>query len=105
MERTVVYQMTPADLKAFLIEEVAKKDLNAARDELLKRFENTWVGIRELAAIHGVSRMTVINYINDGLIEPEVRTAEKGKYRFRLNYVLTLDFDELKQQLKERTYL
>jgi hypothetical protein len=102
MERTILYQLTPEDLRAFLAEEVAKKEINASRNELLKRFENRFVGVHEVSVIHGVSRATVINYVNDGLIEPEVRTVENGKYHFRLSYILTLDFNELKKQLNRK---
>jgi len=104
MEQTVVYQMTPDDLRTFFNEEFAKKDMNASRDALLKRYENTFVGVSEVAAIHNVSPQTVRNYINDGLISPELRTIENGKFNFRLSYVLTLDFSELKRKLKERNY-
>jgi|GEM_PF-6133134 len=55
-------------------------------------------------AIHNVSPQTVRNYINDGLISPELRTIENGKFNFRLSYVLTLDFSELKRKLKDRNY-
>lgn len=104
MERTVVYQMTPDDLRVFFNEELAKKDMNASRNALLKRYENVFVGVSEVATIHKKSRQTVINYIKDGLITPELRTLENGKYKLRLSYVLTLDFDELKKKLKERSY-
>ena len=104
MERTVVYQMTPDDLRVFFNEEYAKKDMDASRDALLKRYENVFVDVSEVSAIHEVSGQTVRNYINDGLIEPEIREVENGKYRFRLSYVLTLDFEELKNKLRERAY-
>jgi len=104
MERTVIYQMTPDDLRVFFNEEYAKKDMNASLDALLKRYENVLVDVSEVATIHEVSGQTVRNYINDGLIEPELREVENGKYRFRLSYVLTLNFDDLKQKLKERGY-
>jgi predicted transcriptional regulator len=102
MERMIVYQMTPEDLRAFFEEEYAKKEANASRDELLKRFEGKFVGVNEVATLHGVSRQTVRNYVNDGLITPELRTIEGGKYMFRLSYVLTVDFEELKKRLRGR---
>jgi AmiR/NasT family two-component response regulator len=102
MERTIVYQVTSEDLKIFLIEEMAKKDLNASLDELLKKHKDTFVGVSEAATILKVHPMTVRNYIKDGLIEPEVRTVEKGNYKFRLSYLLTLDYSQLKQQLKTK---
>ena len=104
MEKMIVYQVTPEDLRAFLAEEIIKRDMNSYRDALLKRYENVFVGVSEVATIHQVSGATVRNYINDGLINPELRTIEKGKYKFRLSYVLMLDFDELKGKLKERKY-
>ena len=96
--------MTPSDLRTFCDEEFARKDMNASRDALLKRYENTFVGVSEVATIHGISPQTVRNYINDGLISPELRTIENGMYKFRLSYALMLDFEELKKQLKERSY-
>ena len=104
MNQTVVYQMTPSDLRTFFDEEFARKDMNASLNALLKRYENTFVGVSEVATIHNVSPQTVRNYINDGLINPELRTIENGKFKFRLSYVLTIDFEELKQKLKERNY-
>jgi Fic family protein len=100
MERLIVYQMTPKDLHAFFEEEYAKRDANASRDALLKRFEGKFVGVNEVAKLHGVSPQTVRNYIRDGLIKPELRTVEGGSYKFRLSYVLTLDFEGLKKQLQ-----
>jgi hypothetical protein len=91
--------MTPDDLRIFLKEEFTKKD-ECVLSDFLKKFDNTFVGISEAAAIGQVSGQTVRNYIKDGLMEPEVRTIENGKYRFRLSYILNLDFKELKNQLK-----
>jgi DNA invertase Pin-like site-specific DNA recombinase len=88
MERTIVYQMTPDDLRIFLREEFEKKDKNAL-NEFLNQFDDTFIGISEAAAILRVSGQTVRNYINDGRIEPEVRTVENGDHRFRLSYILT----------------
>ncbi|MCL1933969.1 MAG: hypothetical protein FWF53_09200 [Candidatus Azobacteroides sp.] len=104
MERTVVYQMTPDDLREFVDRELAQKNMNTMRDELLKRYDNVFIGVDEVSAIHQVSGQTVRNYIKDGLIIPELRAVENGKYKFRLSYVLTLDFKELKKELKERNY-
>jgi Fic family protein len=104
MDKMIVYQMTPEDLRAFFEEEYAKRDVNASRDELLKRFEGKFVGVNEVAKLHGVSLQTVRNYIKDGLITPELRTVEGGNYKFRLSYVLTLDFEGLKKRLKRNCH-
>jgi Fic family protein len=107
MERTIIYQITPEDLRAFINEfheNQEKKDANRLRDDLLKRYEDVFVGVTEVAKMHKVSPQTVRNYIRDGLITPELQKVEKGKYAFRLNYVLTLDFESIKKKLKERNY-
>jgi hypothetical protein len=102
MERTVIYQIAPEDLHYFLAQEAQKYRKNEV-DEFLKRFENSTLGVSEVAALHNVSPATVRNYIDDGLITPEIRTVENGKYRFRGDYALKLDFYKLKKQLKEKT--
>ncbi len=104
MEKMIVYQVTPEDLRTFLMDEIAKRDMNALRDALLKRYDNVFVGVSEVATIHQVTGQTVRNYINDGLINPELRMIENGKYHFRLSYVLQLDFEELRKQLRMRKW-
>jgi AmiR/NasT family two-component response regulator len=104
MEKTVLYQITPDDLRTFFAEEFEKKDMDAARNTLLKRCENIFVGVSEVANMHDVSSQTVRNYIADGLIKPELRAIEGGKYQFRLSYALTLDFGELKKRLERRKH-
>jgi hypothetical protein len=103
VERTVVYQMTPEDLRAFFEQEV-KRDENAALNALLRRYDGVFVGVGEVATIHGITPQTVRNYIADGLIMPELRAVENGKYRFRLSDVLMLDFGALKKELKAKHY-
>jgi hypothetical protein len=62
MEKTVLYQITPDDLRTFFAEEFEKKDMDAARNALLKRCENIFVGVSEVANMHDVSSQTVRNY-------------------------------------------
>jgi hypothetical protein len=104
MERTIIYQMTSDDLRIFIEEEFAKKDKNASRDALLKNCENVFVGISEVAAYLRVNPQTVRNYVGDGLITPELRAIENGSYKFRLSYVLTLNFEKLKRQYREKKH-
>lgn len=105
MEKMTVYQISPEDLKAFFDGEYAKKDENASRDALLRRYRDVFIGVREVALMHRITPQTVRNYIRDGLIKPELRTVEDGKYSFRLDYALMLDFEKLRQQLKEKSYI
>ncbi|MDR1340006.1 MAG: hypothetical protein LBK58_08155 [Prevotellaceae bacterium] len=105
MEKTTVYQISPEDLKAFFDEEYAKKDANASLNALLRRYRDVFIDIKMVALMHRVHPQTVRNYIRDGLIKPELRTVEDGKYKFRMDYALELDFEKLKQQLKERSYI
>jgi Fic family protein len=107
MEKVIMYQITSEDLKALINEfneNQEEKDANKLRDDLLNRYEDVFVGVREIAKMHKVSPQTVRNYIRDGLITPEPQTVEKGKYTFRLSYVLMLNFENLKKKLKERNY-
>jgi hypothetical protein len=93
--------MTPDDLRIFLEEEFAKKDMNASRDALLKSCENVFIGVSEVAAYLQVNAQTVRNYVGDGMITPELRTVESGSYKFRLSYVLTLSLENLKRRYRE----
>ena len=97
MTGTTVYQIDERDLNAFVAEAARRAGLNP-----LEKYKHTMVSVSWVAELHSVSRATVINYINDGLIEPEVREVEGGKYRFRADYAISLDFKELKERLKSR---
>lgn len=97
MTGTTIYQIDERDLNAFVAEAARRAGVNA-----LEKYRQTMVSVSWVAELHSVSRATVINYINDGLIEPEVREVEGGKYRFRADYAILLDFKELKEQLKSR---
>jgi transcriptional antiterminator len=94
MEKSVTYHIDGSDLRAFLNEEARR-----LKSDELDRFRQTFVSVTWVAQLHGISKATVINYINDGLIEPEVRTVKNGKYMFRANYAINLDFPKLKIQL------
>lgn len=86
------------DLKALVDEGIGNAKLQA----FVSRFDNVLIGRSELANMHSVSPVTVTNYINDGLIIPEIKLKEKDHPMFRLSYALTLDFKELAQQLRAK---
>jgi hypothetical protein len=86
------------DLQKLINEDYADMKLKA----FLNRYDNVLVGLREVARFHGVCHQTVAAYIKDGLIEPEVRSDENDHQKFRLSYVLTLDFRELQKQLRAK---
>jgi hypothetical protein len=65
------------------------------------KFYNVFVSPEDAAKIHGVNKVTVINYIKDGFIETEPH-GEGERYRIRLSTVLKLDFKELKKKLKKQ---
>lgn len=100
MTSTTVYQINENDLREFLNEAAHRVSLVKSND----RFRNTLVGVSWIAELHGVSKTTVINYINDGLIIPEVRNVEKGKYYFKADYAISLDFALLKKQMLNNKY-
>ncbi|MDR1221992.1 MAG: MerR family DNA-binding transcriptional regulator [Tannerella sp.] len=105
MERNIVYQITAEDLKAYFDGEYERKDANASLNALLKRYSDVLAGVNEVARMHKISPQTVRNYVRDGLIQPEMRTVERGKYEFRLDYALMLDFKKLKKLAAERKNL
>lgn len=69
---------------------------------MLSRFDNVLVGTKDIANFHSVNERTVLNYIKDGLIVPEVKLGENDHPRFRLSYVLMLDFRELQKKLRAK---
>lgn len=93
---TILYQMHPEDLQRFLDENVAEIKLQA----FLNRFENVLIGVKDVAQMHSVNPRTVTNYINDGLIVPEMKVNENEHPKFRLSYALTLDFRQLQKELR-----
>jgi hypothetical protein len=66
------------------------------------RFDNVLVGIKDISNFHHVSDRTVLSYIKDGLIVPEVKLNENEHPKFRLSYALNLDFKELQKQLRAK---
>lgn len=87
------------DLHKFINEEYADMKMKA----FLNRYDNVLVGTKDVAKFHNVNERTVLNYIDDGSIIPEEKVSENDHHRFRLSYVLTLDFKELRKQLRART--
>lgn len=96
---TTLCCMQPNDLQKFLDENVAEIRLQA----FLNRFENVLIGVKDVARMHNVNPRTVTNYINDGLIMPEMKVNEKEHPKFRLSYALTLDFRQLQKELRARS--
>lgn len=95
---SMLAQLDMADLQRVVADEIGK----IKHEAFLNRFENVMVGVKDVAHIHGVSGATVTNYINDGAIIPEIKLSENEHPKFRLSYVLTLDFQELKKDLIAR---
>ena len=86
------------DLQKIINHEYADLKLSA----FISRFDNVLVGTNEVANMHNVNPRTVLNYISDGLIMPEVKLGENDHPRFRLSYALTLDFKELQKKLRAK---
>lgn len=95
---TMLLQMDQADLYKAFGDEVAK----IKHEAFLNRFENVIVTTKDVAKFHNVNEKTVLNYINDGLIFPEMKINENEHPRFRLSYALTLDFKELQKKLRAK---
>lgn len=88
--------------KADMLEAFRYEVSKIKHEAFLNRFEQTIVNTKDVAKIHNVCEKTVINYINDGLIVPEMKINDGEHHRFRLSYVLTLDFKELQKDLRAK---
>ena len=86
------------DLQKLINEEVGDTKLKS----FLSRFDNVLIGTNEVANMHSVNPRTVLNYIADGLIQPEVKLGENDHHQFRLRYALTLDFKDLQKKLRAK---
>ncbi|MBI9056820.1 MAG: hypothetical protein JEZ01_03510 [Labilibaculum sp.] len=97
METLITYNMNKDDLIQAM-NEIRETEIES---KIYNKFYNVIVGTNVVADIHKVSEKTVLNYVNDGLIDCEPRTGKK--YFFRLSYVLKIDFVQLKKQLRRKT--
>lgn len=96
METVITYNVS----KKELIEAMHEMQATEIEDKILNKFYNVIVGTNVVAEIHKVSEKTVLNYVNDGLIEHEPRVGKI--YKFRLSQVLRIDFGQLKKQLRRK---
>lgn len=94
----IFYKLNDYDLEKVL----DKKLSTILLTSFLNKFDNVLVGTKDVAKIHSVNERTVLNYIKDGLIVPEVKLGENDHHQFRLSYALTLDFRELQKQLRAK---
>ena len=69
---------------------------------MLSRFDNVLVGTKDIAKFHNVNERTVLNYVKDGFIVPEVKLGENTHPKFRLSYALQLDFKDLQKKLRAK---
>jgi hypothetical protein len=76
--------------------------VNAKYKAMLSRFDNVLVGTKDVAKFHSVNERTVLNYIRDGLIVPEMKLGENDHPKIRLSEVLALDFKELQKKLRAK---
>ncbi len=85
---------------------VSENDTLRLENEMLRKssinaekFYNSPFTVEMVAALHSVSKTTVLNYIKRGMIETHPLSTE-GKVLIRGSVALTLDFKELKHDLK-----
>ena len=86
------------DLQTLIDDNLATAKFKA----MLSRFDNVIVGTKEVAKFHSMNERTVLNYVKDELIVPEMRLGENDHPKFRLSYVLSLDFRELQKMLRAK---
>lgn len=94
----IFYKLNDSDFEKVL----DKKLSTILQTSFLNKFDNVLVGTKDIAKFHSVNERTILNYIKDGLIVPEVKLGEKDHHQFRLSYALTLDFKELQKQLRAK---
>lgn len=92
------YKLNQQDFQKAIREELSDIALKA----FLNRYDNVLVGTNEVANMHNINPRTVMNYIKDGLIVPEMKIGDNDHHQFRLSYALTLDFKELQKQLRAK---
>ena len=63
------------------------------------RFYSAMLSAEEVGRLHGVSKATVCNYVNRGLIEKAPDSTD-GKFWIRASVALKLDFGKMKDELK-----
>lgn len=91
----IFYKLNDSDFEKVL----DKKLSNILQTSFLNKFDNVLVGTKDVAKFHSLNERTVLNYIKDGLIVPEIKIGENDHHQFRLSYVLTLDFNDLRKKL------
>ena len=96
MEQNILYQATAKDLRELLLEPLRREVIAEYR----AKFNTRIIDIDAVALIHGVDPQTIRSYVKSGdlICEPRI---ENAPYRFRLGYILEVDFKEFRKQLKK----
>ena len=89
MER-IVYEFTPE-----MLSEIKAEARETAGKDILTRYATTLVDTKAAAQILGISQDTLRTYVGLGKVEAE-RNAERGKLRFRLSHLLSIDINKIK---------
>ena len=79
---------------------ISEKYAESAIQAFISKFDNVIIDITTAANIHSVTTQTVEEYIKTGLITPEFRIGPAVHPRFRLSYILSLDFKQLQRQMR-----
>jgi len=98
MKSQTIYQLDKQDFEDVIEEKLSKLSL----ESFLNKYYNVFINAEELAKIHGVHVSTVYAYIKDGLLIPEPQEKKYNNHRFRLSYALTVDFKDLRKQLRAK---
>jgi hypothetical protein len=99
MEQEVTYKATAKELRELLLEPIR----NEVKSEQRAKFNDKIIDVDTVSKIHGVHPHTVRAYAQSGDLIHEPRITN-GEFRFKLGYVLEIDFKELKRKLKNRKF-
>jgi hypothetical protein len=97
MEQEIVYKATAQELRELLLEPLKQ----AVIAEYRAKWNTRIINIDAVALIHDVDPQTVRAYVKSGDITCEPR-IENAPYRFRLGYVLEINFKELNLKLRNK---
>ena len=87
MESTIIHNLSPDELREILSETSGYNP---------DRFYNVIVDQNWFCKIHGITRVTLHNWIKNGWVVPDETGSSTPK--FRLSYVLKFDADAIKRR-------
>ena len=92
----MLHEISPDGLRSLIAEEVNKLQYNP------DKFENVIVPAEWFCKIHGISRITLQRWIEQGIVLPE---GDSKHHRFSLAYILKFDVALIKRRRNKQLIL